>query len=239
MSHGQWYEFLERVRASEDAMKGARVWYRGVSSFAHSLVPSIHRAKCVDAERDLFRDFSRLRQLLPSTPDGDWNTLFAMQHYGVPTRLLDWTEALGIAVGFAILGSSATRTPESAAVYLLDVDGLNKESGVEADAVVKKLGYCAMMWEADPFRPVRPIAVVPSLDNRRMYAQRAGFTLHGSDARPIEAQCPSCITKVELRPQAFDGALAFLSDANISLLTLYPDMIGAAQHLRRKYSQTM
>jgi hypothetical protein len=122
-------------------------------------------------------------------------------------------------------------------VYLLDVDSLNKESGVEADTAVSELGYCAIMWNAKPFRPLRPIAVVPAQDNRRMYAQRAVFTLHGSDPRPIEDQCPSCITKVELRPQAFDGALAFHSDANISLLTLYPDMIGASQHLRRKYAR--
>ena len=32
-----------------------------------------------------------------------------MQHYGTPTRLLDWTEVLGIALYFAVLGVDELR----------------------------------------------------------------------------------------------------------------------------------
>ncbi|MBV8970101.1 MAG: FRG domain-containing protein [Verrucomicrobia bacterium] len=31
----------------------------------------------------------------------DWDILFAMQQYRTPTRLLDWTEGLGVALYFA------------------------------------------------------------------------------------------------------------------------------------------
>jgi hypothetical protein len=33
--------------------------------------------------------------------NNDWHTLVNMQHYGIPTRLLDWTSVLGVAVFFA------------------------------------------------------------------------------------------------------------------------------------------
>ena len=35
-------------------------------------------------------------------PQTDWEQLFAMQHYGMPTRLLDWSENLFVAAYFAM-----------------------------------------------------------------------------------------------------------------------------------------
>jgi hypothetical protein len=50
-------------------------------------------------ERDAFTEFNfRWRETIGSS----WEVLTRMQHYKVPTRLLDWTESLGMALLFAL-----------------------------------------------------------------------------------------------------------------------------------------
>lgn len=50
--------------------------------------------------------------------DEEWSTLFDMQHYEVPTRLLDWTTTLGVAIAFALMDRDGT--DGAAAIYVLD-----------------------------------------------------------------------------------------------------------------------
>jgi hypothetical protein len=52
-------------------------------------------------ERDAFVEFSFRAA---NRHRSSWETLAEMQHYHVPTRLLDWSEVLAIAVYFALLG---------------------------------------------------------------------------------------------------------------------------------------
>jgi hypothetical protein len=87
---------------------------------SHSLLPSPFRGfedrnpgqgwqRIWNTESDLFWEFyARARELYDSIQD-DWGILFAMQHYGTPTRLLHWTEVLGIALYFAVLGVDELR----------------------------------------------------------------------------------------------------------------------------------
>ena len=48
------------------------------------------------------------RAFVAESPKDEWNMLFFMQHYGVPTRLLDWTENPLIALYFAVMSSPFT-----------------------------------------------------------------------------------------------------------------------------------
>jgi len=117
-------DFLERVQAASAELDFAhheRPWYRGHSRASHQLLPSLFRANVAkgacppDAvaqpqdvlrlEGDLFFEFqARLgREHLDN--HSAWDILFLMRHYGLPTRSLDWTEVLGVAVYFALSGS--------------------------------------------------------------------------------------------------------------------------------------
>jgi hypothetical protein len=54
--------------------------------------------------------------------DSDWHYLFDMQHHYIPTRLLDWTTVLGVAIFFALLKDYG-----DSAIFMLNPEALNTQ----------------------------------------------------------------------------------------------------------------
>jgi len=155
----EWHDFVSQVQEAEDLLGNPElIWYRGVVDESHRLLPSLLRRENGAAkERDLFVKYRTLAMTLQENRDSDWQTLFDMQHHGIPTRLLDWTEVLGIAVFFATLGNPETH----AAVYVLDPVGLNARSLKVGIPQVddKVFAYRSIYWHHDPVTSVWPIAI--------------------------------------------------------------------------------
>ena len=84
----------------------APVWFRGLPDSSYKLLPSVyHPDKILDGKLEWFlmnRFKQNAHQFLDFRPQGEWEWLFLMRHYGLPSRLLDWTESPLVALYFAI-----------------------------------------------------------------------------------------------------------------------------------------
>lgn len=107
------------------------LWYRGQPDSKHILLPGLFRFWKKDRDispleyqtalLDTFcsRSVSNLEtDILKITSSFDWLT--QMQHYGMPTNLLDWSENAFVALFFALVKKDDTVTDKNAAVYILN-----------------------------------------------------------------------------------------------------------------------
>lgn len=126
--------------------------------------------------------------LQPNHLTGNGNKCFFMQHYGIPTRLLDWTESPFIALYFAL--SSCERTaqgkPKSdAAFWMLDPAAWNKgalqdisyDGGILNPNREQVKSYSPKVDLAE--RKNLPVMIYGTHNSPRIVAQRGMFALFG------------------------------------------------------------
>ncbi|PKP47456.1 MAG: hypothetical protein CVT94_11335 [Bacteroidetes bacterium HGW-Bacteroidetes-11] len=187
----------------EDAVKLGKSfkynWYRGHSSTYNNLQPRIfreefysqgHRSYSSDTEFQFVYDFKRIGPSLHAeVPDSDNNLewLILMQHFGTPTRLLDWSESILVALFFAVIDKPA----EDGELWSIYPQELNKLSGIDGypqqnHKYLKFLADDSLIENRAKFKkdlgiaeaPNLPLAFYPTLKFSRMNAQQSVFTIH-------------------------------------------------------------
>lgn len=233
-------------------------WFRGIGNQAYDLKPSLFRHPSIAALRplDLERQLlTRFRQrsipFLTQRIDDDWELLFLMQHHGVPTRLLDWTENPYVALYFAL--SSCKKDPTTGAqpdccVWSLDPVSWNR-------AVLDDITFAGGVLvtsdrQLDSHKPGinetlfrrRPVAMYGSYNSPRIVAQRGTFTVFGSDIAPMEAvkgAVPaindSVLSKLTIPGASVTPMLKALSAIGYTDSVLFPDLDGLAREIKRSY----
>ena len=233
-----WKTLLEIVKEVKAELGSSEVlWFRGQSNADYPLLPSLCRG--IDGfskEKFLFQKFLQLTLRVFPRRTNDWETLFDMQHYGLPTRLLDWSENLGIAAFFAVNYHELDNVDTHVAIYILNPRELNLYSGIERIPFIpddKDFDYKTIYWEKRPFAPTYPIAIEPIFQNDRILAQKGMFTIHGDNLSEIAELCPKAVKKIILNKTAIPEIVEFLEIANINEQTVFPDMVGIVNYIRK------
>ncbi len=196
-----------------------------------NLLPSIARADpSVDTTSREEQTLEQLRMLgasfLPTSAETDLDLLVRSQHFGLKTRLLDWTSNSLAALWFAC----ADKAPGDVFVYALEVDDLLVKSGV---------------YNENPFKTAKTRAFLPRLNNARVIAQHGWFTLHRYSKKakryvPLERNPETKKHLHELRIPVGkrEEMLKALDRHGVSTRTLFPDIGGLCQYLNWKHDAT-
>lgn len=280
---------MDSIQASVETLNLAhheRAWFRGCSHSHHELLPSLFRtttlkrayAHCrtprtlslqnpdeiIRLESDLFFDFQMRLHRERLECKSAWDLLFLMRHYGFPTRTLDWTESIGVALHFAL---SSQEEDSSPTIWLLNPHDLNclntsqrdtilpryigalslESPDVDYDVLLAEYQYdgtglfksAALRHDGKKDRGGRcttALAICPEMSNSRMQAQAGTFTVHRDDWRPLEQQIDTnSLIKFTLSPDAILGARLFLREAGLLTRAVFPGIDGLAAEMKSRF----
>jgi hypothetical protein len=224
-------------------------WFRGQGDISWHLLPRLYREEeDPQYEREMFRDFKlRATAFLEFIPTHGLEWLFVMQHHGMPTRLLDWTESHLCALYFAVLDYQSAK---DAAVWILDPWSLNEFSmswqSVPSSTERSLSKYVLKSEEGVIIREVeakKPIAVRPARSTRRIVAQMGTFTVHGKLRTSLdELEISGRTGKIRLARVLINGEkkkalLGELLLAGVSHSVMFPDLDGLSKEIHFRYSK--
>jgi hypothetical protein len=205
--------FLDFHEAIRPFIKGAFI-FRGVTDGTHHyLIPRIGRLRFKTGdissnEKIILRLFKE--QSLPYLdfkPSNEWEWLALAQHYGLPTRLLDWTRNPLVALYFAV-----EKAHEG-------------DSAVYAYRVSKRVNTSK---EPNPFNIEKVGIFVPSHITRRIIAQGGLFTIHPN---PEITFNPPNIKKITIARKARKQIKRDLWQYGIHRASLFPDLDALCLHI--------
>jgi hypothetical protein len=265
--HPKGYLNPEPIKHLEDFFTCIRVvstnttWYRGESKEHATLRPKLYRKikekeiqSVLKKEKSFFLEFKRrAKYLIDPIEQGDlWSYYFLIQHYGGPTRLLDWTSNAAVALFVALIDEKQNK--ENPIVYLLQpttlIDYAFNDIGISSKEIETGMiaypgenhteKWIANLTNNESNLPDSPIALLPAYSDPRIISQRSCFTLFGNrldgfykDGKQIV--CPCCgrkiINIITLDRKSKKSLLNELDKIGISSETVFPGLEGLTKKI--------
>jgi hypothetical protein len=163
---------------------GFRWWFRGVTTIRHDLIPSGKRGYSLQQEQYFYNEFycragTRYARCPGEADVAGWLSL--MQHYRLPTRLLDWSFSPLVAAYFAVEESKSPS--EDACIWALTPSKLNESQGFEPllfPLSAKSLRPLLRPAKKGSDTTDKIIAAMAVEADPRMQMQQGAFTVHAS-----------------------------------------------------------
>ncbi len=254
MEHIQQLLFEQKVNEDNKRLRSS-YFYRGLPRTDYKLLTSLSR-NCGDLSRSLesflldnFKKYVSIED--PTIEESDWKAMIVRQHHGLPTRLMDWTHSIPVALHFATTENDFSETDKhDCAVWRFDAKEINmllpekyrdrlekKKTFIfsikELNNVVKSIEEYDEDMQGNAFVTVEP----PSID-QRIVNQYSFFTIMPSEISDLERffeehtnNTVKYIIGSNLRWDLRD----ILDQWNINERLIYPGKDGIARWLARHY----
>jgi hypothetical protein len=267
-----------KLRRNWKVPEDKELWFRAEDAchYETRLQPGLYRQRpssktrkpveeLLELENNLYEEFRRLATQLSLTDaksiDDDWESYFLMQHHGVPTRLLDWSDGALMALHFAVREKSMTPQSDSI-VYVLDpywlIDIL-EDAPDQKDAEERWKKYCEKyprdadesdsetlylpLTESDAEEPLLQTPEMPLLWDsphvtRRIAAQRSRFMIFGTDASfltKLQKEKKSLLASITIPKGSISRIRQELRDAGITESVVFPDLDGLGRELKQQW----
>jgi hypothetical protein len=233
-------------------------WFRGHADTDWPLVPGLYRDPYDrDLDEDNYREDFKLRALQylegsAREPKNEWEWYFLMQHWGLPTRLLDWTRGALVALYFAVRDKkleppraesnaklkSKDKPDGDAVVWVLDPWALNEKIAHKRDFLFSASDRGVQSYLHEPFSkknlPTGPIALEAAFDSKRIAAQRGCFTLHGRTRKALDkySALKPRLEKIEVARKKVGDIREQLRVLGITETSVFPELSGLTREIK-------
>ncbi len=232
-----WKDILDEISDFHEGAAG-QVWYRGISNSSHKLVAGLFRLNSSQAsyeeysktEHQLYMYYKTLGRLHHQNAEG-WELLYSMQHHGVKTRLLDWTESLSVALFFSTQNWAHGK---SARLWMLDPSVLNQISLDRREIISPSSDF--LPYPNGVQEPRRSFAVYPARNTTRILAQHGCFTVQGC-LFPLEEEADGILVEhgalryIDMDFTIRRDVLEYLATNGVTHFSIRPDLDGLAAHI--------
>ena len=234
----------------------SRYVYRGMLDASFKMSTSLHR-NCKDLERNLeqaiLENFAKYAMVSdPSVNTSVWRTMIVGQHYGLPTRLLDWTHSPLVGLHFATCEPELSEMEaHDCMVWRIDMEELqallpqnyqdvvNERSSTyfTVEMLGKLTGNRLEKYDEDMKDSAMVIVEPPSTDVR-IVNQYSFFSIVPMDMKNIEDfldQYTDNTVKYVIDRNLRWRVRDMLDQMNISERIVYPGLSGLSRWIARHY----
>lgn len=205
--------------------------FRGAANADFQLIPNVGRRESrkrdkttgepiayrPEDERAVLAMFKQqARFYLSSTPANDFEWLAIAQHFGLPTRLLDWTDSLLVATWFAVQEGQKDHGGDSAIWVVRGVPTLGEED----------------ITHADPFALKHAVSYRPPHISSRISSQGSILVICPEPTRALALPNQK---KIIIKRRVEATLEKRLNTCGVNRRNIFADLSGLAQHLAWLY----